>query len=196
MNAQIRTASGLGYPPKVYTQNANERVNSVIKRQCSGRKLSLREAAQLIEGCVRQQETFARLAVIGLGKWKVAEPYADLSIPQERFYSMDARQRGLAIQRFRRAPIVEDVMVDELAAAVHEENQRWQCPAADTQLHTERPITLSSLSISAIESGITFPPISIIEEMFSDAAVLLNSDNNIVDAPGAAGSTYIVMNES
>eukprot|EP00112_Aurelia_sp_Birch-Aquarium-sp1_P010637 Seg2265.2 transcript_id=Seg2265.2/GoldUCD/mRNA.D3Y31 product="hypothetical protein" protein_id=Seg2265.2/GoldUCD/D3Y31 len=195
MNAQIRTASGLGYPPKVYTQNANECMNSVIKRQCIGRKLSLREAAQVIEGCVRQQETFARLAVIGLGKWKVAEPYADLSIPQERFYNMDARQRGLAIERFNRAPLVEEAMVDELAAAVHEENERWQCPAADSQMHTARPIPLSTLSISPIESGITFPPISIIEEMFSDAAVVLKSGNNIVEAPGASGSTHIVMNE-
>ena len=59
INAQIRTSSALGYPSKVYTQTANECVNSVIKRQCSGRKLLLRETAQLIESCVCHQETFA-----------------------------------------------------------------------------------------------------------------------------------------
>ncbi len=169
-------------------------MNSVIKRQCRGRKFSLREAAQLIEGCVREQETSARLAVIGLGKWKVAEPYANLSISREKFYSMDARQRALGVERFRRAPLVTDVIMDELNA-VPEEVRRCHYQAADSLLDTVRPTTVSSLSISAIDSGITFPPISIIEDMFSDAAVVLNSDKNIVDAPGAAGSTYIVMNE-
>ena len=44
MTSKLRTAAGLGYPPDVYTQNANECVNSILKRAAKGRKLTLREA--------------------------------------------------------------------------------------------------------------------------------------------------------
>ena len=49
MTAKVRTVAGLGYPPDVYTQNANECINSVLKRAAKDKKISVREAALTIE---------------------------------------------------------------------------------------------------------------------------------------------------
>ena len=45
--ASIRERCGLGSPPKDYSQNVNEAINSMIKRAKGPYKLSMREAVQL-----------------------------------------------------------------------------------------------------------------------------------------------------
>ena len=49
MLASIRGPSGLGNPPKGYNQNANEAINSMIKRVKRPNKLSMRETVQLMQ---------------------------------------------------------------------------------------------------------------------------------------------------
>ena len=75
MTAKVRTAFGLGFSPDVYTQNANECINSVLKRSLKGRKLSPKEAVLTIQSCVKQQQTQVKLAVINIGEFKLKEEY-------------------------------------------------------------------------------------------------------------------------
>ena len=49
MLASTRGPSGLGSPPKVYNQNANEAINSMSKRVKRPNKLSMRETVQLMQ---------------------------------------------------------------------------------------------------------------------------------------------------
>ena len=103
MTAKVRTAAGLGYPPDGYTQNANECINSVLKRAAKGKKLSLKETALTIESSVREQENQVKLAMIGIGEQNVAQDYSQFAIPQEKFYSMSTSQRDKALKRFNAA---------------------------------------------------------------------------------------------
>ena len=57
ITARIRNASGLGFPPNVYTQNANESINSVLKSESGGKKLTLKQAALAIQACVQEQQS-------------------------------------------------------------------------------------------------------------------------------------------
>ena len=103
MTSELRTAAGLGYPPDVYMQNANECVNSILKRAAKGRKLTLREAAHTIESCLREPENQVKLVMIGAGELRVAQNYSQFSIPQDNFYGMSVLQRERALKHFNEA---------------------------------------------------------------------------------------------
>ena len=64
MLAEVREKYGLGSPPKDYNQNANEAINSLIKRAKGPGKLSLKETIQLLQKEVKGQEENAKLALL------------------------------------------------------------------------------------------------------------------------------------
>ena len=196
MTAKVRTVAGLGYPPDVYTQNANECINSVLKRAAKGKKLSLREAALTIDSSVREQENQVKLAMIGIGELKVAQDYSQFSIPHEQFYSMNASQRDKALKRFNEAKISPaDVQVRENANAESLANRHNAAEPPEDTLHHTSPGRLCSLSVCPEESGIVYPPFTIVQEIFQDASSLARSNNNIVIAPGcSANDAYFVSN--
>ena len=59
MTAEVRSMAGLGFPPSVYDQNANEYMNSVLQRKKDNRgkeRLSLPQCARLIRTTVARQQ--------------------------------------------------------------------------------------------------------------------------------------------
>ena len=68
MSAEIRSMAGLGFPPKPYTQNGNECINSIIKRGKDTRKLTLKEVVQLLRCVTRSQEEQISLSLMGRGE--------------------------------------------------------------------------------------------------------------------------------
>ena len=68
MLAEFREKWGLGSPPKDYNQNANETINSLIKRAKGLGKLSLEETIQLLQKEFRGQEENVKSALLGKGK--------------------------------------------------------------------------------------------------------------------------------
>ena len=67
MLAEFREKWGLGSPPKDYNQNANETINSLIKRAKGLGKLSLEETIQLLQKEFRGQEENVKSALLGKG---------------------------------------------------------------------------------------------------------------------------------
>ena len=97
--ADIRSVCGLGYPPKAYTQNANECMNRLIKAQETS-SFSKKEAALLpyIERIrreiVRQQDQF--LSILGRGPYQLTNEFSFLEVEEQKFYSMtDAQKKSL-----------------------------------------------------------------------------------------------------
>ena len=62
MTADIRSMAGLGYPPQLYNQNANECMNSVIKRELKWKRLNPLEVVSHIQHVVNRQFDEAKLA--------------------------------------------------------------------------------------------------------------------------------------
>mgnify|MGYP002803950696 CR=1 FL=1 len=98
--ADIRSVYDLGYPPKAYTQNANECMNCLIKAQETS-SFSKKEAALLpyIERIrreiVRQQED-QFLSVLGRGPYQLTDEFSFLEVDEQKFYSMnDAQKKSL-----------------------------------------------------------------------------------------------------
>lgn len=183
MTARVRNASGLGFPPSVYTQNSNESINSVLKRESGGKKLTLKQAALAIQACVQEQQSQVRLALFGAGEYKVADEYINYSVPQDQFYGMSVEQRKKAFSTFNTArvtrlpTVIDDV--NKLASDI---------PNSDM---------LCKLSVQPNESNILTVPFTVVKQMFQDASSLLYTGKNIVNAPGLnAKSTFFVTNDA
>jgi hypothetical protein len=98
--ADIRSVCGLGYPPKAYTQNANECMNRLIKAQETS-SFSKKEAAllpfigRIRREIVRQQED-QFLSILGRGPYQLTDEFSFLDVEMQKFYSMtDAQKKSL-----------------------------------------------------------------------------------------------------
>ena len=60
----VRKANGLRKPAEGYNQNANECINSVLKRSKGNYKISLKEVIQLIHNEVKLQEENLKLDIV------------------------------------------------------------------------------------------------------------------------------------
>ncbi|XP_057300659.1 uncharacterized protein LOC130635160 [Hydractinia symbiolongicarpus] len=100
MLSSVRIKCGLGNPPEPYTQNANESINSMIKRSKESGKLTLKQTVKLMQDEVKKQEEKVKLALIGKGDWKLAKGYQQFFIIESKFYNMIPTQKKAEIDKF------------------------------------------------------------------------------------------------
>ena len=94
MIAEMRTRCGLENPPDEYDQNANECMNSVLKRLKSFKKLTVKETIELIQSEVENQQEHMKLARIGKGQWRICQRFkSDLEISEEEYSKLTSEKR-------------------------------------------------------------------------------------------------------
>ena len=71
---------GLGYPPKPYTQNANECINSVIKPRGSQKCKSIIDVVNRIRDIIMKQKAQVDLSLVGQEEWTLDETLTDFAI--------------------------------------------------------------------------------------------------------------------
>lgn len=86
MTTDLRTMCGLGYPPSMYNQNANECGNSVIKRDNKLEKLSVQDCLTHLQNIVQGQYNGTRLN-------SVSEPNREYQVNEEKFYQKTKQQK-------------------------------------------------------------------------------------------------------
>ena len=90
----IRKANGLGEPAEEYNQNANECINSVLKRSKDNYKISLKKAIQLIHNKVKLQEETLKFAIAAKEPWRIRTAYkSKLQVSEEYYYQLNSVQR-------------------------------------------------------------------------------------------------------
>ena len=173
MTADVRAMTGLGFPPQLYNQNANECMNSVIKRELKWKRLNPMEVVTHIEHIVRRQFDEAKLAMIGRGEYSVIEKYAEYQVPEVRYYQMTKSQKEKNERRFFNAEVKSD---DELQDK-------------DTSSQTD---VETCLSVKLENSGITSVPYLTLKGIFLKAVTLKQTPEAIVKAPIPNSETYYV----
>ena len=80
LSQNIRSMAGLGFPPEVYNQNANECMNSVLKRDTprDKKRMTIGEFTSHCRSLERRERTREELAMIGRGELQVLDEYSDL----------------------------------------------------------------------------------------------------------------------
>ena len=90
----FRKTNGLGEPSEEYNQNANECINSVLKRSKGNYKISLKEAIQISHNEVKLQEENLKIAIIAKGLWRTQTAYkSKLQVSEENYYQLNSEQR-------------------------------------------------------------------------------------------------------
>ena len=86
-------AGGLGNPPVEYTQNANESVNSMVKRAKDTGILTLKDIITFIKQEANNQRDKIKLAQIGKGEWRVKEEFVSGNeSTSQTYYCMSEKQ--------------------------------------------------------------------------------------------------------
>ena len=161
MTAELRAMVGPGFPPKPYTQNANECINSVVTRGKETRSLSLKSIVQLLRSVVKDQEEQVKLSFIGSGEWTLGKEYDQFQERVEQFYQMTHWQRNQLIEKFNSLPV------------------------------KGATLPMKELSVTPQNCMLLYPPFSIIEDMFAKAAEILNSSAVIPAPGTPAGTFVV-----
>ena len=140
MRSDLRSVSGLEFPPKPYTQNANESANNMIKRNL--KKLNrISDVEKEMRKRIQEQDIQIELSLIGQGEWKVSPGYKEFKITEDKFYQMTTEKRLKFKERFNTVEIRRPIL---------------------NSLSPENHATLSATSIKPEDSGIMFPPLPIL----------------------------------
>ena len=102
--------AGLGYPPKPYTQNPNEYINSVIKPRGSQKCKSIIDVVNRIRDTVMKQEAQVNLSLVEQGEWTLDETLTDFAINDR--YEQQKKERF--IKMFSNTPQVTSVSSGKL----------------------------------------------------------------------------------
>ena len=174
--ADIRSVCGLGYPPKVYTQNANECMNRLIKAEDNSnyfkKEKSLLPYIERIKSEIQRQQNEQFLAVIRRGQYHLTDEFSFLKVEERNFYKMTDLQKKSLKNKF-----FSTQMTEIQAASTNE--------------------TLS-LSVSPEDAQIIDIPFSLLKGMFDKAASLVNNQSHIWKMPTNSNSrpTFMVFSVS
>lgn len=170
MTADIRSMAGLGYPPKMYNQNANECMNSVVKRDLKWIRLNPKEAVEHLHHIVRRQHEEAKMAMIGRGEYQLMPLYQEYRMDESNYYKMTRFQKEAREKKFFSAIVKGDDICAE---------------------SSDRDKINNELSVAPSESNIVNVPHQSVLEMFQKAAQMCSTPGEIVKAPIASGNGNI-----
>ncbi|XP_062611131.1 uncharacterized protein LOC134272979 isoform X2 [Saccostrea cucullata] len=172
MTADLRAMCGLGYPPSMYNQNANECANSVVKRNLKLEKLSVPDCVTHLQNIIQCQHDETRLALLGRGEYAISNNYKEYTVAEEKYYQMTRQQKVRLENNFFNATVKKD----------------------DPVSITPQNIRECTLSVPPENSQISKVAQHVVEDIFMTASSLLQNNENIVMAPGSDEKLFFVLN--
>ena len=164
----VRTEAGLGSPPRIFTTNASETTNSIIKSHVSHKSCRLMEFVTHLKDIVDEQEREVERAVLRRGKFQFKDEYLHLEVDENHWFAMSQEQRLAHLKK------VSVAQVNEL-----------------TQSHSKS----LSMNISDVEALVNIP-FPCLEGIWKKAADLITTPGNITPAPGNSPEVKMVTSYS
>ena len=156
----VREKAGLGNPPNIFTTNASEAVNALLKSKLNYKRSELSEFVKKMAEFVKEQKEEFERAVIDCGKFKLSDRYKQMAVTQGRWCQMSVESRTAHLNSFHKFSFVRS------------------SEKASVSNHIV-------LSVSANEAALSsLVPLSLYEGIWTKAAQLLQSKGSIAPAPG------------
>ena len=176
MLKNIRQDAGLGSPPQVFTTNASETTNSIIKAHVSHKPSELMDFVQHLKDIVDEQEHEVERAIIRQGKYRFKDDYLHLEVSEDKWFGMSQEQRKAHIKKVAFAKVVEE---------------------PTTSLSTSASSAVSmAMDIDEVALKVDLPLLCL-QGIWQKAENLLSSSNNIiVPAPGHPSDAKMVASQS
>ena len=161
----------------MYTQNANEALNSAFKKGYD-KKLTLAECVERLQDFITRQQEQVKLSVISCGEYTVLQEYEHLKISDEMYFRMQNKSKEVYLQRVFKAEV--------------------KPKNAATNVNSNATITSSfkCLSVPISQCGVTKIPFEIVQVIYSNAEKVLVKQNCIVKPPGDMEDVFFVASLS
>ena len=166
--ADIRSMCGLGFPPKVYTQNASESMNRLVKANDSS-VTGLPASIEHIRREVNRQYNEQFLAVINRGEYKLTDAFSHLGVEEKDFYRMSDQQKKALKKKIFSASMSD---------------ARKDLKQQERSSNTE-----NSLSIAPEKAQIIAIPFPVLKGMFAKAATLVKDGSAMWKVPCLPGQS-------
>ena len=101
----LRESAGLGSPPAIFTTNASESINSVMKRKVDFKESEWPKFNDEVKDLVKQQREEVIRALSRRGQYRLSQQFSHLSVSAEKWARMRPEQRREVIARFDKASI-------------------------------------------------------------------------------------------
>ena len=192
--ADIRSVYGLGFPPKVYTQNASECINRLVKAEDVskyGKKaIGLPLAIERIRTEIRRQHKQQFLAVINRGEYQLAVELSHLGVEhKEQFLAVINRgEYQLAVELSHLGVEEKDFfrMSDPQKNSVKKKFFSASMSDARSDLTTQKEKngdTQCTLSVTPERAQIIEIPFPVLHGMFEKAATMVKDKSAVWRIP-------------
>lgn len=180
MLKNVRIAVGLGSPPAIFTTNASESINAVIKRNVNFKATEWPNFNDSLKKIVDGQRDEAIRALSGRGQYRLSQEYQYLQINPQKWAVMTPQQRQQAVKQFDSAPL---------------RNSKSQ--TEETCSNSTSTIADSKEMIVEPENtGIVSIPLATLKLIWAKATEYMNSSNVVVSAPVPCPKAKMVASRS
>lgn len=171
MLRSIREETGLGNPPTIFTTNASESINALIKRKVDYKKHQLPQFIDAVQELVDEQNREVERAIVNRGKWRLRSQYQFLEVPERVWFTMSVQQRQKHLSKVHSA-LVSDVQTSGLekrSSAVCSSGSGSTASAND-ELSVDPATVAKDCNL----------PLTCVEGIFRKAKELIRKENAIV----------------
>ena len=184
MLRSIREESGLGNPPPIFTTNASESINALIKRKMDYKKHQLPQFIEMVHELVDEQNREVERAIVNRGKWRLRSQYQFLEVPESVWFTMSMQQRQKHLSK------VHSALVSDVQASGMEKSSS----AVGSSDFGSTVLAVDDLSVDAATVAKDCNlPLTCVEGIFRKAKELLRKENAIVPAPGQSFEARMVL---
>ena len=125
MLRSMRAECGLGNPPSIFTTNASQSMNALLKHKVDYKKHQLPSFIDKVKELVDEQKHEVERAIINCGKWQLRSQYRYLEVQESIWFRMNAQQRQKHISKVHSA-VLSDVQSNEsVCSSSYQLELRW-----------------------------------------------------------------------
>ena len=190
----IRLDCGLGNPPDIFTTNASESMNALLKHKVDYMRNELPVFIDKVKELAAEQQMELERAVVGRGKYQFQEKYRFLQVTESKWFTMNAQQRTKHLSKVQSLAVTEvHDSTPECAVAL----SATTLPRTHLEGHTASPSSPSDLSVDVLSAaqGMTVP-LTCMEGIRRKASELLRDPSAMVAAPGQSLEARMVLSYS
>ena len=195
MIRSVREAAGLGDPPSEFCTNDSEAINSALKQFLGFKKPDWPIFNDKMRKFVFNQQEEVCKAIISLGQYSLRKEYQHLSVaPNCWFTALSEDQKESARKKFQHASVdkQEEFNFNTLDSVTGNELNEQSMQLDSSECDGGRQLSLDVETASQI----TGLPTLILRQMWSKAADLTLSNNQVMPAPGCSDASRMVASSS
>lgn len=182
----VREECGLGCPPDIFTTNASESVNAMLKHKVDYKRNELPMFINKVMELVQEQQREVERAVVCRSKYQFREQYQHLVVAEDKWFAMNPEQRQRHLSRVQSAEVCSQ---SDATLSTRAE------PRAESFCHGKANSCTLSVDFDSAAMQVNVP-VGCLEGIWTKASALLCDGNAISPAPGQDKAARMVLSYS